>query len=90
MAFKMKGFSPFKQKTDTEDKTKTRLESEHEDTWINPSDDVNDRIDDIQERISFIETDIENNDGKTTPTQRVDLSTLDQKLRELKKKKKDN
>lgn len=83
MAFKMRGFSAFTKKTDPE---KQLLKSEHKDTEITGGN-LNEKIADIEDRISFIEEDIFNQDGKMTPTQRADLSKLEQKLRELKKKK---
>ena len=83
MAFKMRGFSAFTKKTDPE---KQLLESEHKDTEITGGS-LREKIADIQDRISFIEEDISNQDGKMTPTQRTNLATLDQKLRKLKKRK---
>jgi len=43
------------------------------------------KIADIQDKIGFIEEDITNNNGKMTPTQRVDLANLKQKLRAIRK-----
>ncbi len=83
MAFKMRGFSAFTKKTDPE---KQLLESEHKDTEITGGN-LQAKINDIEDRISFIEEDISNQDGKMTSTQRTNLATLDQKLRELKKRK---
>ena len=80
MAFKMKykkGGFPFK-------KDKDLLPSEHKDTEITGGSKLEEKID-IEDRISFIEEDIFNQDGKMTPTQRADLAKLDQKLRALKK-----
>ena len=83
MAFKMKGFSPFSKNGDTD----KLLKSEHKDTEITGGN-LREKIIDIEDRISFIEEDVFNNDGKTTPQQRADLATLNKKLRELKKKQK--
>tara|TARA_Y100001973_G_C5116454_1_gene290416 strand:+ start:697 stop:948 length:252 start_codon:yes stop_codon:yes gene_type:complete len=83
MAFKMRGFSAFTKKTDPE---KQLLKSEHKDTEITGGG-LNEKIADIEDRISFIEEDIFNKGGKMTPTQRTDLATLKQKLRRLKKKR---
>ena len=84
MAFKMRGFSPFTKNGDDTDKL---LKSEHKGTVITGGN-LREEITDIEDRISFIEEDIFNQDGKTTPQQRTDLAKLDQKLRALKKKRK--
>ena len=81
--FQMKGWSAFTKQTDPEKKLQP---SEHKDTEITSGNKV-ESITDINDRIQFIEEDIFNQDGKMTPTQRTDLATLEQKLRELKTKK---
>ena len=82
MAFKMKGFSPFTKNGD--DPTKKLLKSEHRGTEITGGS-LREEINDIQDRIEFIQEDIFNQDGKATSQQKADIAKLKAKLKELKK-----
>tara|TARA_R100001443_G_scaffold12347_4_gene21931 strand:- start:5733 stop:6029 length:297 start_codon:yes stop_codon:yes gene_type:complete len=96
MAFKMAGFSAFtkpgdkkiiREKSDVEN-VKIQ-EGEDPDTHVYEGDVYEEKIADIEDRISYIEEEIEDQqDGKMKPQQRATLATLDQKLRELRKSKK--
>ncbi len=86
----MNGFSAFTKK---EDKTNVKhlplQEGEDPDVQIYKGNDYNEQIADIEDRIEFIQNDIEDEQrGKMKPEQRVALAKLDQKLRELRKSKK--
>tara|TARA_B100000902_G_C26824534_1_gene675669 strand:+ start:35 stop:325 length:291 start_codon:yes stop_codon:yes gene_type:complete len=95
MAFKMNGFSAFTKKEEKVIRKKSDvenvplLEGEDPDTNIYKGDVYSEKIGDVEDRIEFIEQDIElRQDGKMKPEQRSALATLDQKLRELRKSKK--
>tara|TARA_Y100001972_G_scaffold90065_1_gene110245 strand:- start:218 stop:517 length:300 start_codon:yes stop_codon:yes gene_type:complete len=99
MAFKMRGFSGFKKQTmqgkpSYENKKESKLlPSEMEGTFVVPDNDtLNEKINNIQDRIEFISQDIQNNQGdRATKQQREDLAALHQqhlKLRKLLKKNK--
>ena len=84
MAFKMRGFSPFTKNGD--DDTDKLLKSEHKGTEIIGGN-LRDKINDLKDRIEFIQEDIFNQDGKATKQQKEDLKLLNKKLKELKAKK---
>jgi len=98
MAFKMSGFSGFKKQTmqgkpSYENKKKSKLlPSEMEGTFVVPDNDtLNEKINNIQDRIEFISEDISNSGDRATKQQREDLAALHQqhlKLRKLLKKNK--
>ena len=96
MAFKMAGFSAFTKKEDKKvilEKTDIEhlplQEGEDPDVQIYKGNTWSEQIADIEDRIEFVEMDIEDKqDGKMKPEQRSALAALDQKLRELRKNKK--
>ena len=91
MAFKMRGFSPFTKNGDDTDKL---LKSEHKDTEITGGN-LREEINDIEDRISFINEDANAQGKKKTDQQKKDIEKLKsaakkyrQQIKELKKKNK--
>lgn len=91
MAFKMKGFSAFTKQEDKKvilEKTDIEYlplqEGEDPDVQIYKGNDWDEQINDIEDRIEFVQNDIDDEQGgKMKPEQRSALAALDQKLREL-------
>ena len=98
MAFKMKGFpmqqtSAFKAKspvspteTETEDTRQRKLrkgkllKTEHKDTWV----DMENQIEDLRERISFIKEDIFNQKEGATAKQNKDIAAMEKRISKIK------
>ena len=102
MTYKMKGStfygkSPFKQEGPIDEKQMKLQSSEHKDTWVyEPGKgktydkfDMSERIEDYEDRISFIKEDIFNQDGKATDQQKKDIARLTQEAQILRKRRGD-
>ena len=87
MAYKMKGFggfgnSPAKQKGKILTPKSKLRKSEHEDTWIARGASKSGKINDLQDRIEFLTSDMQEN---PTPQQKKDLASLRRELSMIRK-----
>ena len=93
MGYKMKGFSGFKGSPAKQEgplpKENPKLrKSEMEGTWVYKGKDLSERAIDLDDRASFIEEDISNQDGKATEQQKKDIKFLDREAAIIRKRMK--
>ena len=92
MGYKMKGFSGFKSSPVKQegpiDKENVKLQkTEHKDTWVYKGENKQERIIDLEERIGFINEDVNRSGKPKTEQQSKDQAKLKQELAILRKSK---